>query len=171
MMPDRRKAMVSVSSPPQCHVLPSKEDAHAPESDAVLTAVDEQAEMPLPSNPQTFFLGGLFALGVLAAIFVASSIILPVVLAFVLKLLLQPAVRVLERLHLPRAFGALLPILLVIGALVGLVAALSGPAETWAKRLPEGVPRLEAHLSNRPKRPRTPRGKRAPPSRSARIWD
>jgi predicted PurR-regulated permease PerM len=138
--------MVSVSSPPQRHAFPSKEDAHAPESDAALTAIDEQAEMPLPSSPQTFFLGGLFALGVLAAIFVASSIILPVVLAFVLKLLLQPAVRVLERLHLPRAIGALLPILLVIGALVGLVAALSGPAETWAKRLPEGIPRLEAHL-------------------------
>ena len=102
--------------------------------------------MPLPSNPQTLFLGGLFALSVLAAIYVASAIVLPVVLAFVLKLILQPAVRVLERLHIPRAIGALLPILLVIGALVGLVAALSGPAATWAKRLPEGIPRLEAHL-------------------------
>ena len=37
-------------------------------------------------------------------------------------------------------------ILLVIGALVGLVAALSVPAATWAERLPEGIPRLEAHL-------------------------
>ena len=96
------------------------------------------------SNP--FFLGGLFALAVLAALYVASSIILPVVLAFVLKLLLQPAVRLLERVHLPRAIGALLAILLVIGALVGLVAALSVPAATWAERLPEGIPRLEAHL-------------------------
>jgi predicted PurR-regulated permease PerM len=39
-----------------------------------------------------------------------------------------------------------LAILLVIGALVGLVAALSVPAATWAERLPEGIPRLEAHL-------------------------
>jgi predicted PurR-regulated permease PerM len=102
--------------------------------------------MPLPAHPQTFFLGGLFVLGVLAALYVASSIILPVVLAFVLKLLVQPAVRLLERLHLPRAVGALLAILLVLGALVGLVAALSVPAATWAERLPEGIPRLEAHL-------------------------
>jgi predicted PurR-regulated permease PerM len=138
--------MVPVSSPSQRPALPSEENAHPPESDAVFAEVDAQAEMPLPSNPQTFFLGGLFALGILAAIYLASSIILPVVLAFVLKLLLQPAVRVLERIHLPRTIGALLPILLVIGALVGLVAALSGPAETWAKRLPEGIPRLEAHL-------------------------
>ena len=138
--------MVPVSSPPKRPALPSQENAHPLESDAVLTNVGEQAEMPLPSNPQTFFLGGLFALGILAAIYVASSIILPVVLAFVLKLLLQPAVRVLERLHLPRAIGALLPILLAIGLLVGLVAALSGPAANWAKRLPGGIPRLEAHL-------------------------
>jgi predicted PurR-regulated permease PerM len=64
----------------------------------------------------------------------------------VLKLLLQPAVRLLERVHLPRAVGALLGVLLVIGPLVGLVAALSGPAATWAARLPEGIPRLEVHL-------------------------
>jgi predicted PurR-regulated permease PerM len=53
--------------------------------------------MPLPSDPRTFFLGGLFGLGVLAALYVASSIILPVMLALVLNLLLQPAVRLLGR--------------------------------------------------------------------------
>jgi predicted PurR-regulated permease PerM len=88
----------------------------------------------------------LFALGALAALYVASSIILPVVLAFVLNLLLQPAVRLLGRVHVPRAVGALLTVFLVIGVLVGLVAALSVPAATWAERLPEGIPRLEAHL-------------------------
>jgi len=77
---------------------------------------------------------------------VASAIILPVVLAFVLNLLLQPAVHLLGRLHLPRTIGALLTIFLVIGALAGLVAGLSGPAATWAERLPEGIPRLQAHL-------------------------
>jgi AI-2E family transporter len=41
---------------------------------------------------------------------------------------------------------SLLTVSLVIGALVGLVAALSVPAATWAERLPEGIPRLEAHL-------------------------
>ena len=67
-------------------------------------------------------------------------------LAFVFQLLLQPAVRLLQRLHLPRAVGAILIVLLFVGALVGLVAALSVPAATWAEKLPEGVPRLEAHL-------------------------
>jgi predicted PurR-regulated permease PerM len=110
------------------------------------TEAADNVERPLPSNPQTFFLGSLLALAVLAAVYVASPIILPVVLAFVLQLILQPAVRLLERLHLPRAIGAIFAILLVIGALVGFVAALSVPAATWAEKLPEGLPRLEAHM-------------------------
>ena len=115
-----------------------------PEPHAVVT--DAEAEMPLPSNPQTFFLGGLFALSVFATLYLAGPIILPVVLAFVLKLLLQPAVRLLQRVHLPRPIGALVTVLLVIGTLVGVVAGLSVPAANWATKLPEGIPRLEAHL-------------------------
>ena len=137
--------MASVSAPPDPVPVPSLQKANLTDSNAVSTEVDE-AEMPLPSDPRTFFLGGIFALGVFAALYVASAIILPVVLALVLNLLLQPAVHLLERMHLPRAIGALVAIILVIGVLVGLVAALSVPATIWANRLPEGIPRLEAHL-------------------------
>lgn len=122
------------------------EDIHRPEPDDVAAPADDAAELPLPGSPQTFFLAGLFVLAVVAALYAASAIILPIVLAFILMLLLQPAVRLLERVRLPRALGALLVILLVIGSLVGLVAALSVPAATWAERLPQGIPRLEAHL-------------------------
>jgi predicted PurR-regulated permease PerM len=136
--------MIAASPPPKRPPLSPVSDD--PESRTVGTEEVDETEMPLPSDPRTFFLGGLFAMAVLAALYVASSVILPVVLAFVLNLLLQPAVRLLGRLHLPRAVGALLSILLVIAALVGFVAALSVPAATWAERLPEGIPRLEAHL-------------------------
>lgn len=138
--------MVSLSTLPQHPPSSPKQDSGAPEPNALSTEAADDIEMPLPSNPQTFFLGGLLALAVLAAIYVASPIILPVVLAFVLQLILQPAVRLLEHVRVPRAVGALLAILLVVGALVGLVAALSVPAATWAEKLPEGIPRLEAHL-------------------------
>jgi predicted PurR-regulated permease PerM len=138
--------MTPVSNSRHRAASPADENDRPAEPDAELSEIDEPVEMPLPSNLQTFFLGGLFGLSAFAAIYVASSIVLPVILAFALKLLLQPAVRVLERLHIPRAIGALVPILLVIGVLVGLVAGLSGPAATWAERLPQGIPRLEAHL-------------------------
>jgi predicted PurR-regulated permease PerM len=138
--------MIAASPPPQRPPMTPVSDDNLPEPDAAATEAADETEMPLPSDPQTFFVGGLFALGVFAVLYVASSIILPVVLAFVLNLLLQPAVRLLGRLHFPRAVGALLTVFLVIGVLVGFVAALSVPAATWAERLPEGIPRLEAHL-------------------------
>ena len=138
--------MVAIVPPSQRPSLPPVPSDDLPEPPAAVTEAADETEMPLPSDPRTFFLGGLFALGVLAALYVASSVILPVVFALVLNLLLQPGVRLLGRLHLPRAVGALLTVLLVIGAIVGLVAALSVPAANWAERLPEGIPRLEAHL-------------------------
>jgi predicted PurR-regulated permease PerM len=141
------RTAVSSSSVLSQHPSSSPEqEVGVPEPDALPTEAAIDSEMPLPSNPQTFFLGCLVALAVLATVYVANSIVLPVVLAFVLQLILQPAVRLLERVHLPRAVGALFAILLVIGALVGFVAALSVPAATWAEKLPQGIPRLEAHL-------------------------
>ena len=57
--------------------------------------------MPLPSDPKVIFLGGLFVLALLATAYVASEIVLPLVFAIILKLLLQPGMRILERLHVP----------------------------------------------------------------------
>ena len=138
MGPDKSSPLELIASP-ESITLPGEALDDGSESD--------ESEMPLPSNPQTFFLGGIFALGVFFTLYLASTIVLPVMLAFVLKLLLQPAVRLLERAFIPRSLGALLAILLVIGALGGIGAALSVPATTWAQRLPEGFPRLESHLA------------------------
>ena len=113
----------------------------------VVPPAEEPEEMPLPSDPKVIFLGGLFALALLAAVYVAAEIVLPLVLAVVLKLLLQPAMRLLERWHVPRILAALLLILAVFGTIVGLGAALAGPASTWAAKLPEGIPRLQERLS------------------------
>lgn len=111
--------MVEESRVPRLPPVALVPEAPGPEGEAN----ESESEMPLPS-PQTFFLGGLFVLSVLAALYVASSIILPIMLAFVLKLLLQPAVRLLERMHLPSVVGGLLAILLVIGG------SYSGPIST-----------------------------------------
>jgi predicted PurR-regulated permease PerM len=109
--------------------------------------VAEQA-MPLSSDLRSVFQGGLFVLALLAALYAAQEIILPVVLAFMLNLLLEPVLRMLERrLRVPRMLGALLLIGLVFCTIVGFGTAMSGPASSWAAKLPEGVPRLQEHLS------------------------
>ena len=72
---------------------------------------------------------------------------MPLVFAIFLKLLLQPALRVLVRLRVLRILAALLLIFALFGSIVGLGTAISGPARTWAAKLPEGIPRLEERLS------------------------
>jgi predicted PurR-regulated permease PerM len=121
--------------------------AHNDQQTEVVPPAEEPEEMPLPSDPKVIFLGGLFVLALLAAAYVASEIVLPLVFAIILKLLLQPAFRILERLHVPRMLAALLLILALFGTIVGLGTAISGPAATWAAKLPEGIPRLQERLS------------------------
>ncbi len=103
--------------------------------------------MPLPTDAKVIFLGGLFALALLMAAYVSAEIVLPLAFAITLNLLLQPVLRLLERTHVSRAVAALLLILALFGPIVGLGTAISGPAETWAAKLPEGIPRLEERLS------------------------
>ena len=113
----------------------------------VVTPAEVPEDLPLPSDPKVIFLGGLFILAVLAAAYVVSEIVLPLVFGIILKLLLQPALRALERLHVPRILAALLLIIALFATIVGLGTAISGPARTWAAKLPEGIPRLEERLS------------------------
>jgi predicted PurR-regulated permease PerM len=121
--------------------------APADQETEVVSPAEEPDELPLPSDPKTIFLGGLFVLALLATAYVASEIVLPLVFAIILKLLLQPAMRMLERLHVPRLLAALLLIIALFGTIVGLGTAISGPAGTWAAKLPEGIPRLQERLS------------------------
>lgn len=102
--------------------------------------------LDLPSDPIVVLLSILVALAVLCLAYLAAEIVLPIVLALVLKLLFQPGMRLLEKLRLPRSLAALILILLVFGAIVGIGAAISGPATDWAAKLPEGIPRLQERL-------------------------
>jgi predicted PurR-regulated permease PerM len=110
-------------------------------------AAEADDDMPLPSDPKTFFLGGLFVIACMVVLNVAAAIVLPLLLALVLKLLLQPFVRLLEGFHIPRVIGAILSVLLVLLAFGGTISMLAGPAAAWAGKLPEAIPKLKDSLS------------------------
>jgi predicted PurR-regulated permease PerM len=118
-----------------------------PETPSTDIEPEELPELPVPTDIKAVFQGGLFLLAVLAACYLASEIILPVLIAFVLMLVLQPAMRLLEKLYLPRLVAALAIIIVLFGSFVGLGAALSGPAVSWAQKHPEGLPRLQERLT------------------------
>jgi predicted PurR-regulated permease PerM len=121
-------------------------DEVAPGSAAEPAAEPAEAP-PLSTDVRLALQVGQFALLLLCVLYAARDLVLPIVLAFVLKLLLEPAMRLLGRLRLPRTAAALLLILAVFGILVGLGTALAGPAAAWAAKLPEGVPRLQERLA------------------------
>lgn len=101
---------------------------------------------PLPADPKLLIQSVLLVIAVLAVCYVAAAIILPIVLAFMLKMLLMPGMRALDRLRLPRSISALILIVGVFAVIVALGAAMSGPAAAWAGKLPEGMARLEERL-------------------------
>jgi predicted PurR-regulated permease PerM len=125
--------------------IPPAEDGAGSTSEV---AVPETVEQGLPSAPDVanVFLGGLFLLASLATCYFAATIILPIVVALVLMLVLQPAMRVLQRLRIPRSLAAALIILVFFGFLAGIAMMLAGPAATWAQKLPSGIPKLEERL-------------------------
>src|SRR6476646_1821175 len=95
----------------------------------------EAEELPdtiVPSDIGPVFQAGQFILMLLAACYFAGEIILPIVLAFVLNLVLQPLMRLLQKLHLPRSLAGLAIILVLGGSIIGLGAALSGRARSPA---------------------------------------
>ena len=96
----------------QLKLVASQEAAERPSAAAPTAAADaDEDDLPTPSDINTVLLGGLSVLAMLAACYVAAEIVLPRVLAFVLSLVLTPAMRVLQRVHLPRGLEAMLVIL------------------------------------------------------------
>jgi predicted PurR-regulated permease PerM len=107
----------------------------------------ERSPIQLPSNPLVFLQAAQFTLLFVGALYLTRTVVLPVVLAILLKLLLQSGVRKLERVHIPRVVAAMLMIVVLFISLVTMGTALSGPAHDWAEKLPEGLPRLQDRLS------------------------
>src|SRR5258708_10259864 len=105
--------------------------------------LEDRPEMPPARDARTIFLGILCLIAVLASLYVAQDIVVPVVLALVLKLLLQPLVSLLERLHVPSPAGALVAPPVLLSVFVGLGMLLSSPAAQWVSQLPQTWPQLQ----------------------------
>jgi predicted PurR-regulated permease PerM len=112
-----------------------------------VATVERPSDIPLPSNPLVILQAAQFTLLFMAALYVTRPIVLPIVLAILLKLVMQPGVRKLERWHVPRALAALAMILALFVLLVSMGAALSGPTHEWLDQLPKGLPRLQDRLN------------------------
>lgn len=107
---------------------------------------EDRLTAPLPPV-RSVMLTGIFLLLVFFTLYVTAEIAIPLIFALLLKLLLQPAMRFLDRLRLPPALAALVLIAALFSAISGFGYMLAGPAASWAQRAPESLPRMEQRLS------------------------
>ncbi len=73
---------------------------------------------------------------VVAILYFAREMLIPIVLAVLLSFVLAPLVRALGRLHVPRAAAVLLVVMLGFGAILGTAAVMGRQASSLAANLP-----------------------------------
>ena len=102
--------------------------------------------MPLPRNRQTLLLAGIFLILLLFTLNYAGAILLPIIFAFILYLVLQPAMREATKVGVPRTISALLVIVVLFGALSALGISVAGPAASWIAKAPDSISNFESRL-------------------------
>jgi predicted PurR-regulated permease PerM len=84
----------------------------------------------------------LSTLAVIAALYFARTLFIPVTLACVLALVLAPIVRLLSSTGLPRALSSAAVVVAAMALAGAILVRLSTPAAEWFSRVPEALYRL-----------------------------
>src|SRR5476651_2168427 len=101
----------------------------------------------VPSSPLSIGVLLLATLAVVYALYVGKEVVLPIVLAVVLKLMLQPVMNVLcDKLRIHQAVAALFLIVCLFGVVAGVAFTISGPASGWIQKIPKVLPDLKQKL-------------------------
>jgi predicted PurR-regulated permease PerM len=104
------------------------------------------AALHLPRNYQAVFLAGIFGLLAIYSLYLAREIAIPVVFSIIMGFALQPVVRFLMRLHIPRILAGLLLIFGFLACVAGLATTLSAPAADWMAKAPQSLSKIEDRL-------------------------
>jgi len=82
-------------------------------------------------------LSGLLVLAIIAALYLAKNLLLPVVSALVLGTMLAPAASFMQRYRIPRPLAAVAIVVGTFGAFAVIIGLISAPLLEWTSRLPE----------------------------------
>lgn len=107
---------------------------------------EPDAERPLPTDVSLVVQFCILALLVFYALYTVRDIFMPVTLAFGLNLLLQPVVRLLTKVRVPKVIAGLLVIVVFCGTVWSIGYSVSGPASSWIAKAPDSLPRLQQHV-------------------------
>jgi predicted PurR-regulated permease PerM len=90
---------------------------------------------------------GLFFLALIASLYLAAELLVPVAFAILLNLLFSPAVRWLSRRRVPVVLGAGVLVVAMIAIIVFALATLAGPANAWLDDAPRTVRELQQQMT------------------------
>jgi predicted PurR-regulated permease PerM len=126
-----------------------REPASAPEP-GTPPQLDRETVAHAEAIPARALSIGVLVIAVLAVVcglYFGKEVALPIILALVLKLMLQPIMNVLcDRLHIPHAISAILLIACLFSAVAAVALTISVPASAWIEKIPEILPDLQQKL-------------------------
>ena len=97
---------------------------------------------PAPANERTFRL--LVGITIIATLYYAQAVLIPITLAILLTFILAPLVDLLRRIHLPRVLAVLLAVALALGVILGIGAVAGSQVASLATGLPKYAQTVEA---------------------------
>lgn len=103
----------------------------------------EQLARALPPSARTLAMLGTFLIGLGAVLYLARVVFIPLTFALMLSFLLSPTVTWLQRRKVPRALGAALVVLVLLGGGGFGAVELASPAADWIARSPKVLQTLE----------------------------
>ncbi|TXH69993.1 MAG: AI-2E family transporter [Thiothrix sp.] len=93
-------------------------------------------------------LWGLFIMAVLGVLYFAKAVFVPIFLAVVFSFVLMIPVKLLERLRIPQAFGALIVLVMTLSALSVLAYYMYDPVKVWVERFPTEIQKIESKVAD-----------------------
>ncbi|PWQ99690.1 AI-2E family transporter [Leucothrix pacifica] len=90
---------------------------------------------------------GLFIIAVIAVLYIAQSVFIPIFMATLIAFLLTPPVSLLAKYHIPRSIGSAIVIVLSSLLIGTLSSYMAEPVGEWVERLPNEIQQIERKLS------------------------
>lgn len=120
-------------------------DSAAPPSDAERRT---NARARVYRRARTISVIGTFGILMLGCLYVAQSLLLPIVLGFLLSLVFSPLVRALARFRIPQTVTAFAVVLALSASVIAGIYGLSGPISGWIDEAPNIERQLRLRLAD-----------------------
>ena len=121
---------------------------NAPTDEPANRTASTQARALVYRRARTISVIGSFAILALGCLYVAQSLLLPVILAFLLSLVFSPLVRTLAQFRIPRSISAFAIVLGLSASVIAGIYGLSGPVSGWIDEAPQIEKQLRLRLAD-----------------------